>query len=743
VAALYVAAVFLGAALTFLLQPFTAKLILPLFGGTPSVWNTCVLSFQALLLAGYGYAHAITARGRGKAAAAVHLSAMAAVLLVLPIDISPAWAPPPEASPVLWQIRLLLATVGWPFFMVAATAPLLQRWFSLTGRPGASDPYFLYAASNLGSMAALLAYPLVLEPTVDLGTIGRIWTLGYLALAGLIALCATRIGKAPAPGNAGVRRADPPAVTAPLPARRRLRWAALAFVPSSLMLSATTYVSSDIAAAPLLWVVPLALYLFTYTLAFARRRPYSVALTERLMPLIVILLTISLLARGLEPPPWLMLLIHLGGLTGIALACHGQLADLRPPVARLTEYYLWIAAGGLAGGVFNALVAPALFTGVAEYPIVLVAACLLRRPPADAPADALPASPRDLLARDLAPAVVLGLGAYALTLAAPRLGVPGAPAAVGLALGVPALAAYLLLMRPVRFALAIAALFLVGHVVTGTGNEQIFARRTYYGIHRVEQHGDQRRLYHGVTLHGIESTRPSAAGEPLAYYHRSGPAGSLFRALAARDDAPRRVAVVGLGVGTLAAYARPGERWTFYELDPTVLYLARDSGLFDYWRRSAGQLEATVGDARIRLAERADTRYDLLVLDAFSSDAVPVHLLTREALALYRRRLKDGGVLAAHISNRFLNLEGVVQALAADAGMEALAWADLSLSATQRDEGKLPSHWVVLSSDAGFADRLAASGPWRRLPARAVTSLWTDRFSDLVSVLRWRGTPTE
>jgi hypothetical protein len=737
---LYVLAAFLAAALTFLLQPFAARLILPLFGGTPSVWNTSVLFFQALLLAAYAYAAALTSGTRLLRPAAVHIVAMALVLLALPVHIDASWAPPPTAPPLLWQTWLLLATIGAPFFIVATSAPLLQRWFSLTGHRAAGDPYFLYAASNLGSLMALLAYPLAVEPTLDLAAISRFWMAGYVLLLALIAGCA--VGLRHRQLDRAVH-ADTTADPAPLGLPTQLRWAALAAVPSSLMLSVTTYISTDIAAAPLLWVVPLALYLLTYVVAFARRPLVAARSLDRLMPLAVILLAITLLARGLEPPPWLMLALHLGGLLVVALVCHGQLAELRPPVSRLTRYYLWIAAGGLAGGMFNALLAPALFTGVAEYPLALVAACLLRRPPLDAPADALPGSPRELLLRDLAPAACLALGAFGLTLLAPRLGLTGSTGVVGMALGVPALAAYLFLMRPVRFALAIGALFLVAGIAGDAGGKQIFARRTYYGIHHVEQSGEQRRLYHGRTLHGIEGTRPSASSEPLAYYHRSGPAGSLFRALVARGDALRSVAVIGLGVGTLAAYARPGEHWTFYELDPTVLYVARDSGLFTYWQNSAGRLDATVGDARIRLAEQADVRYDLLVLDAFSADAIPVHLLTREALALYRGRLRSNGALAIHISNRYLDLEGVVQALAADAGMRALAWADLSLSDAQRAEGMLPSHWVVLSTDTGLIDRLAASDPWRHLSDDKTTAVWSDQFSDLLRVIRWRGSPGE
>jgi hypothetical protein len=742
VLALYVLATFVAATLTFLLQPFVAKLILPLFGGTPSVWNTSVLFFQALLLAAYAYAAAMTSGTRPLRAAAMHVVAMALVVLALPVHIDASWAPPPTAPPLLWQSWLLLATIGAPFFMVAASAPLLQRWLSLTGHRAAGDPYFLYAASNLGSLMVLLAYPLAVEPTLDLPAISRFWTAGYVLLLALIAACAVGLRDRRLEHAANDdTTADLPPLGLPL----QLRWAALAAVPSSLMLSVTTYISTDIAAAPLLWVVPLALYLLTYVVAFAPRRLVPARSLERLMPLAIVLLAITLLARGLEPPPWLMLALHIGGLVVISLACHSQLAELRPPVRRLTRYYLWIAGGGLVGGMFNALLAPALFTGVAEYPIALIAACLLRRAPLAAPADVLPGSARALLLRDVAPAACLALGAYALALLVPRLGpnAGGSTGAVALALGAPAVAAYFFLMRPIRFALAIGALFFVAGVAVDAGDPQLFARRTYYGIHRVEQSGELRRLYHGRTQHGIERTRPYARSEPLAYYHRSGPVGSLFRALDARGDEPLRVAVIGLGVGTLAAYARPGEHWTFYELDPTVLYVARDSGLFTYWRDSAGRLDATLGDARIRLAEQSDVRYDLLVLDAFGADAIPVHLLTREALALYRQRLRSKGALAIHISNRYLDLEGVVQALAVDAGMRSLAWSDLSLSAAQRAEGKLPSHWVVLSTDSALIERLAASDPWRHLSVDTTTEVWSDQFSDLLRVVRWRGSPEE
>lgn len=732
---LFSLATFVGAFLTFLLEVQVAKMILPFFGGTPSVWNTCVLFFQAILLAGYGYSHLLGSGGRWRRGVVAHVALVGVALAVLPVRVGAHWAPPADAVPVLWQIGLLLATTGLPFFAVSATTPLVQRWLSRTGHPAGKDPYHLYAASNLGSLLALLAYPVAIEPLFDLERVSLLWIGGYVLLLLLLGACGV-IAVWPGRGEGGSVHMEEGG--GDLPRGIRWKWLALAFVPSSLMLSVTTHLSTDVASAPLLWVVPLALYLLTFVLAFARRRLFRSAPLERSMPLVVLLLAIVLAAEGLEPPPWLLLALHLGGLFVISLACHGQMAELRPPVSGLTEYYCWVALGGLAGGLFNALVAPALFDGVVEYPVALVLACLLRRPPSDV-AQGWPATVADLLRRDAAPAVALGLLVLGLREAAPLLGFDPGPGALGLTLGAPVVACYLLLMRPVRFALALAALFLAAG--WGPSSEQgvTFTERTYYGMHRVCQDARWTRLYHGPTLHGIQGRDPSSRGEPLAYYHRSGPVGSLFRVLEAQGRSPTRVAVIGAGVGTLAAYGRPGQEWTFFELDPSVIRLAKDPAYFTFWRDSAARLRDVPGDARLSLARESGDPYDLIVVDAFGSDAVPTHLLTREALELYQSRLVGDGVIAFHISNRFLDLEAVVAGLARDAGIEGASRADLVLPAALRDAGKLPSQWVVLSKDARWMAALRASGGWGPLGASGRQVLWTDGFSNLIRVFRWSG----
>lgn len=728
---------FVAAALTFLLEPFVAKMLLPWYGGTPAVWNTCVLFFQGVLLAAYGYAHLLGSGNRWRRWIPAHLALMAIPLAMVPIAIDSDSAPRAGVPPFLSQFGMLVTIVGLPFFAVATTTPLVQRWLAGTGAAAGRDPYPLYAASNLGSLMALLAYPVVIEPWLDLTEVSRLWTAGYVVLLLLLGGCAAATLR-------GVRQPPESGVGWPvedqvrIPASLRWRWLALAFVPSSLMLSVTTHLSTDVASAPLLWVLPLALYLVTYILAFARRRIFRTAALERAMPLIVLLLATVLLTEGLEPPPWLQFPLHLGGLVAIALACHGQLADRRPPVARLTEFYFWVALGGLAGGVFNALIAPALFNGILEYPLVLVLACLLRRPP-EGSGGGLPMTWRQFLRRDAAPAIGVGLVVMALAMLASILGFSEGPATLGLTLGAPVLACYLLLMRPVRFALAVGALFLTAGWGLTSKREVVFADRTYYGLHRVRRDATWTRLYHGPTLHGVQNSEPEQRAEPLAYYHRSGPAGSLFRVLERSGRPPDRVGVIGAGVGALAAYGREGQQWTFYELDPTVISLARDSGFFSYWADSAANLSVVPGDARLSLAREPEETYDLLILDAFSSDAVPAHLLTREALELYRRRLSPRGVLAFHISNRFLDLESVVLGLARHAGLEAVFRADLALSQADRAAGKLPSHWGILTADENLIGTLRASEGWSGPTSGARGVLWTDQFSNLMNVFRWSG----
>jgi hypothetical protein len=726
--ALFSLTLFVSAALLFVVQPMIAKRLLPFLGGTPAVWTTCMLFFQTALLAGYGYAHLAVRQLGTRTLMLVHLAVLAGAGLVLPIaDNIPA---PEGASPVLWVLRNLAVTVGPPFLALAATAPLLQRWFAVSGHAAAGDPYFLYAASNLGSLLALIGYPLVIEPWLTLREQGMAWMVGYAGLWLLTALSAwfatRQVQQQPSgkPPLALAARATPHQ-------SEPLRWLLLAFVPASLMLSVTTYLTTDIAAIPLLWVLPLALYLLTFTLTFMRRSLMPHHAMVRLLPAVAVLLTIALLAQATEPIA-LLVLGHLLLLFVVAMVCHGELARLRPPVEQLTGFYLWVSLGGVLAGTFNGLIAPLVFDGLAEYPLVLVVACLVA-PPRSADAD------QGLTRFDLLWPVALGALTAALIVACQSFGLRTGPLAIGVMFAVPAVLCYTMLDRPLRFGLGVAALFLAGLLYEGNHGHIIYQERSFFGVHRVALGADGERpshvLIHGNTVHGRQWQDSKGRHEPLMYYHATGPAGRVFAELEKRGD-KRPVAVVGLGAGSLAMYGQKGQLFTFYEIDPAVIRIAGDPNKFTFLRDSASSIQPVVtGDARLMLAQ-APTHYGLIVIDAFSSDAIPIHLLTREALAIYRSKLDDHGVLLFHISNRYVDLAPVLGDLAGDAGLLAQVRNDVTPS--DPVSGKLPSQWVLMTPRK---TSLMPGGAWEPLRPRPGARVWTDDYSNLVGALRvpWRG----
>jgi hypothetical protein len=755
----------------FWIQLVVAKMLLPRLGGTPAVWNTCMLFFQALLLAGYAYALALTRWLSARAQAVVHVGLLVVAALALPVAIDAASSGVPEGgSPAWWLLKTLLVTVGAPFFVLSASAPLLQRWFSRTRDASASDPYFLYAASNAGSLCALLGFPFLLEPGLTLGRQARAWAFLYGALAVLVAACAVAALRARAKGAAadaegepgtepldeGWREEDVPRVAW----RRRLWWVLLAFVPSSLVLGVTTYVTTDLAAVPLLWVIPLSLYLLSFVVVFARRRVIPGWLPARLLPGAAVLLTLVYLSGATEPA-WFLILFHLLFLFCAALVCHGQLADDRPVASRLAEFYLCLALGGALGGLFNALVAPVAFNTLVEYPLVIILASYLRpgfrrergrllglRLGARAPqesAEADEAAGERPGALDFLLPLLIGLAASALLLAANRFELTNVER-VALSVGVPLFRLnHGFAPRPLRFALGLGAVMLASVIFANTEGQTLHAARNFYGTHRVlaDDANTLHWLRHGSTLHGKQYTEPAKACEPTSYYHREGPLGSVFNALRVKAGAPgakspARVAVVGLGAGTTAAYALAGESWTFYEIDPSVVAVAREPKYFTYLSSCAGApIAIVVGDARLRLREAADGAYDLIVLDAFSSDAVPAHLMTREALSLYLSKLAPGGIIAFHVSNRSLQLERVAGGIAADAGLQARIFDDGRQS--ESEPAHDPSTWVAVTRRVEDLGPMASDTNWPEFePAVYKLEVWRDDFSDVISVFRWR-----
>ncbi len=728
---IYTLAIFVSATLLFVVQPMFARMVLPLLGGSPAVWNTALVFYQAALLVGYGYAHLSTRLLGVRRQALLHMPLLLLPLLVLPMAIPAGWTPPIDSSPIPWMLSLLAAVVGLPFVVVSSSSPLLQKWFAATGHRSAADPYFLYAASNLGSMLALLSYPLLLERTLRLREQSQLWSAGYLLLVGLVAACAVLLWRSPpsvgaAPATADAERLAP---------RRVLRWILLAFVPSSLMTSVTTYISTDIAAIPLLWVVPLALYLLTFTLVFAARPPLPHRWMLRAMPLALLPLVFVLLS-GLNQPILLIILLHLAAFFVVAMVCHGMLAQDRPPVQSLTAFYMWMSFGGMLGGLFNAIVAPLLFTSIAEYPLVLFVACL-----------ALPgllppgrAQPAQRLLDALLPAT-LAVAGVTLARLLPALGAVPLSLAQALGYALPLLAGLLFALRgqTLRFALTVGALLLAGTLLGGRLGDSIYTERSFFGVHRVvlftlADSGDYHGLVHGNTLHGTQSQDPARAREPLNYYYPSGPVGQAFEALGPRH-AGRPVAVVGLGAGSLGCYARPGQPWTFYEIDPAVARIARDPALFTFLRDCAPDARIVLGDARLSLESAPDGGYGMIFLDAYSSDAPPLHLLTREALALYQRKLAPGGVLLFHLTNRHLDLEAVLGALAQDAGLVALLGEERAIDPADSARAKAPSRWMAMARSAADLGPLAGDARWRSPQSPAGTPVWTDDFSSLITVL--------
>ena len=720
---------FVSAALLFVVQPMIAKMLLPLLGGAPAVWNTAIVVFQALLLAGYAYAFALSKLSRIRVQAIVHVAVLLLILVALPVALPADWQPPAVANPIPSVIAVLFLAVGAPFFALAASAPLFQNWFAHTGHAEAHNPYFLYAPSNLGGLVALLAYPVVIEPNLRLATQSWSWSGGFVVLVVLAAACAIflrsdEIVEAP--------QAEVTAVAAAAGGvaglAERLRWLLLAFAPASLLLGVTNFLTTDIAAIPLFWVVPLALYLATFAIVFARKPMLSHPAMVMLQPVLVLPLVLWLFWQP-TLPLWSLFTINLLAFFAAAMVCHGELARTRPATARLTEFYLWLALGGVLGGAFNALAAPVLFNSVIEYPIAITLACLLM------PTRVLSLSGRwmDIGLLVLRLAVIGGLVVY-LGLTRDTIGVPLASAA----LAVIAVAVISLGRRPLWYGGAIAAILLCANLFDPAQNRTIFQKRSYFGVHRVERDGDYHMLYHGTTVHGAQHRARRLRTEPLTYYAHQGPLGQIFDTIG-RQPGLRDIAIIGLGTGTIACHGKQGESWTYYEIDPTVEEIARDAAYFSYLRDCPAKVEVVPGDARLTLADAPDGQLDMLILDAFSSDTIPVHLVTREAFELYVKKIKPGGVLAFHISNKFIRLEPVLGRLAEDLGVQARMLIDDELFQVEDVGNIYESDWVAMSRDGELLKKIHEYRDWRPLKKAPPGAAWTDDFSNVLSVIDWLG----
>ncbi|MDX2131512.1 MAG: hypothetical protein SFY69_05630 [Planctomycetota bacterium] len=805
---LFALAIFLSAALLFLVQPMTGKVLLPMLGGSPAVWSTCMVFFQAVLLAGYLYAHALTSRATEKTQRIVHVGvllaagahvAYAALSENGPVARLTAGVPVADAaSPTLSLVLTLALLVGPGFFAVSTSGPLLQRWFSRTDHRAAKDPYFLYAASNAGSFVGLLAYPLLVEPLLSRATQFMAWGAAFVALVALVAWGAVRARPRPEPAARAEVPASssggPPALAASPPSNAdRLRWIVLSLVPSSLMLGVTQHISTDVAAIPLLWVLPLSLYLLSFVWAFSPRVAPSARWWGRVAPFALLGIVIPTLA-GATYPILVIAGLHVGGFLVLAMLCHTRLAESRPPAAHLTEFYLCLSLGGVLGGVLNALVAPVVFEQVLEYPLVLGLALLLR-PQTD---DVLRAmSPRRrLLEWGVAGVAMLVLLVGVLNLiTASQTGVILAPSTDGagsssytallVLVGIPTFIVALTLVRrgSVRFAGAVLGVML-GATLASVGAYTLDIRRTFFGVHAVasDQANTRRELRHGTTLHGIQLRTDFVLGDltpypdaefrrrllfargnagipreerikflhliPTTYYHPTGPIGDVMREL---TDSGRldRVALIGLGTGSLLAYARPNSSWDIYEIDPAVLEFARTPAYFSYITDAMRDPTVRVasparpGDGRVDIASAPAGTYRLIVIDAFSSDAIPVHLITLEAVRTYLRVLADDGILAFHVSSRYFELAPVLARIGEEENLTVRMRLDPLVLSDEAKEAKRQSDWVVLARSPAALGSLALPGAWQAPPPSTGTSLWTDDYSDLLGSFQGWWLPEE
>jgi hypothetical protein len=732
---LFVAAILAGSFLLFLVQPMVARMALPQLGGAPAVWNSAMLVYQALLLGGYAYAHWL-GRVPPRMQATIHLAVLIGAALWLPIGVI-AMELPGDAEPALWVPWLLVASIGPLFFAISAQAPLLQRWYSIASH--GRDPYALYAASNIGSFGGLLAYPLIVEPTLALKGQSWLWTAGYVLVLLLVAGCASRLPR---------KADDEPHVAHHTPAppwRRVFHWIALALVPSGLMLATTTFLTTDIVAVPMLWVLPLGLYLLSFSVAFRDNAVLPEILTK-FAPVIILMFGATLIA-GHQKLAYINAIIGLLLLFTVSVTLHARMYELRPAPDRLTGFYLAMSVGGALGGVFAGLIAPLVFDWTYEYPLLVFAAGAL------CPQIFLISAIGALWRRNASLKTLLLVMAVAALV---WLGIANPGDLLGemheqIAFVLVATLGLLAVGRRPAFLAALAGgLILFGGYKAIQLSLTDARTRSYFGVYTVTDYQNERQLAHGTTLHGVQ-LKGALSTQPTTYYVPGSGVGQAMQALPDLYGSAARVGVVGLGTGTLACYAKPGQSWRFFEIDPAIVQLARDSGKFTFLRQCAPQTRISIGDARVRLTESQSASLDLLALDAFSSDTVPMHLLTREAFATYGRVLAPNGLLLVHISNRFMALAPVVSAAARDGGWQAVRLsyepaphfvaAPGLAGGTKVDqieaEAESASEWIALSHDPAVLNRLVArGGGWRPLGAWPGFHAWTDDYASVIPVLR-------
>lgn len=727
---LFASTLFCSASLMFILQPMFGKVLLPLLGGAPAVWNTCMVFFQTVLFLGYLYAHLLSCRLSLTLQAVTHGSVIAISVFSLPVALSTVSLPLSNADPTFWLLSVLIVSIGLPFFVLSTSAPLLQKWFSALGHKTSDDPYYLYVASNAGSLIALISYPFVLEPWIGLRAQQILWSVGYVLLSLMIVGCMLMLRKKRRQTTRRIEQeaaiADKPSVT------MQFRWLALSLVPSSLLLALTNFISTDVAAVPLLWVLPLALYLASFVIVFSK---YGAVIHQKLLhlyPWVVAPFLAYYFSNQKISLYWLEIAVHFLVFFFTIMVCHGELAKSRPHSRYLTGYYLIMSLGGTLGGMFNTFIAPVIFDNVYEYPLMFVAGLML----------IFGKQPKFF--ENIEFSLTLKIGAamlfFGLIFYLNHSGQLTNSVLTGLLMV--AIFGYFCFLHKnfVSLAVFLSVIVSCNPLIKDSADITFYRSRNFFGILTIKERLSEKDqgllmhvMYHGTTNHGEQLRRADFRCRPVGYYSHQGPFGQLFEAYDGQNQ-HWNIGVIGLGGGALAAYAKPDQHWTFYELNPAVIKIATTPHYFSYLQDCADNYQLYSGDARLVLEQEKNHQYDLLIIDAFSSDSIPMHLMTKEAVQIFLDNVKHGGLLAFHITNRHLDLKPVVAAHA-----KAFGLADVIQEFRLKKKTPLlhSSDLVVMAKDATTLQPLSHSnsGKWRPLPGYPDMRQWSDDFNSILSVL--------
>ncbi len=732
---LFVLTIFSSAALLFSVQPMFTKMVLPNLGGSPGVWSVAMVVFQSLLLAGYAYAHALNRWLPGLPGIALHLAVTLAAAATLPFAIGAGGAPPAQGE-TFYLIGLFITVIGPSFFALSANGPLLQAWFIHSRHQSAHDPYFLYAASNVGSFLALFAYPFLLEPLLSLGQQRQYWTIGYYGLAVLIAACGALVAKQwTHTGASHAANSDDGRITV----WRVLGWIALSAVPSGLLVAVTQQVSTDIASAPLLWVIPLAIYLASFVIVFQQRPVIPHIWMVYIQPVLaaaVIAITVLEIVDNIA----LLLATHLLAFFVTAMVCHGELVQRRPAARHLTGFYLAMSLGGMLGGMFCGLIAPVVFSWIAEYPLLLVLSLLCR------PGIPFGYAVRKPLFALAAIVAITTLAACYFLFGAIKL-TTWQPLQMWIVFGL-LVAALALCLERLRLAVLITACFLIMQYFPGDGRARETVR-SFFGVHKISESPDGRFriLAHGTTIHGAQKIRDekgallSGRPEPMSYYFDGGPIAQSVRSVRELTGGPIRIGIVGLGSGAMMCHSSPGDDFRYFEIDADVVRIAKNPKWFTYLSQCGPDAPIVMGDARLTIANEPDGFYDALLIDAFSSDAIPVHLMTKEAVALFKTKLKPRGLLIMHVSNRHMELASEVAAVAAANGM-VTASEDISEEemGANSEEYKFDSTVAIAANAEADLTPILKQKGWELLTPSSRQRVWTDDYSNILGAIirHWR-----